>query len=109
MKRLVEYFKAQGVLFETLEPLDIKAFGIKKRWRFFEGVDLKKNYWLIVEIERKSRFLHKDAKELDEIAQRVENNIGHLFRRRFLYLRAPLCSKAKGYLQDVGWRVDATL
>ena len=109
MKELVEYFKAKGVLFKELYPVDLKSYKIKKRWQVFVGVDQKNRYWLIVRIERKSRFLRKDAQEVLSLQERLEQILGHGFKKRHLILKAPLCSRAEEFLKEAGWSVDAVM
>ena len=109
MKELVEYFKKKGLIFRELKALDPGRLGIKKRWKIYEGVDTKNRYVLIVEIERKSRFLRKDAQSLLEVQELLEKSLGHGFKKRYLLLKAPLCSKAKELLQSAGWSVDAAV
>ncbi len=107
MKELVEFFKKRGVLFRSLEPLDPKAFGIKKRLKLYRGVDLNGSFVLVVTIERKSRVLQKEAEGLESLAKEIEAKLSHRFKRRYLLLQAPICSKAKRWLQENGWRVYA--
>ena len=105
MKTLVEFFKDRGVVFQQLERVDLKSFGIRKRIDFFKGVDTKNAYWAIFVIKRKSRILQKDAKELLALVQALP--FEHAFKKRALLLQAPICSKAKAFLQKQGWLVDA--
>lgn len=107
MKEFVELFRKKGLLFKELAPLDLTQFGIKKRVRLFEGVDLKNRYTLLAVIDRKSRFLQKDGRDLIEIAQKVEQGVGHAFAKKVLFIKAPLCSKAKELLQERGFNVIA--
>ncbi|NPA63941.1 MAG: hypothetical protein GXO16_03095 [Epsilonproteobacteria bacterium] len=105
----MEYFRSKGVLFRELRSLDLRSFGIKKRWSVYVGVDEKMRYWLIVQIQRKSRFLQKDARELLSVEEELKERLDHGFKKRALLLRGPLCSKARKVLEEQGWSVDAAV
>ncbi len=76
------------------EPLDPKRYGIRKRLEMARSAQ-----GCIFFIERKSRFVTKDAKELLAIAQQVCQKPG------VVLLAAPLCSKARDLLEKEGWDV----
>ena len=80
MKELVEFFKKRGVLFRTLEPLDPKALGIKKRLELFEGVNLEGAFVLVMKIARKSRLLQRDALQLELLTKEIETKLAHRFK-----------------------------
>ena len=107
MKEFVELLRSKGKLFKELRPLDPKEFGIKKRITLYEGVDLKSRYTLVIWIERKSRFLQKDAKQLIELVESIQNQRSYNYAKKILLIKAPLCSKAKELLQKEGFRVFA--
>jgi len=77
------------------EPVDPKSIGIRKRI-----VLCRRGEEWIVAIERKSRLLQKDAQELVAALGRKRVNI---------YIKAPLCSKAKRVFEEAGWSVHALL
>ncbi len=107
MKELVEFFKKRGIIFRSLRPLDPKALGIKKRLELFEGVDLEGAFVLVMKIARKSRVVQKEAQQLEVLAKEIESKVGHRFKYRYMIIQAPLCSKAKKWLEENGWRVYA--
>ncbi len=107
MKEVVELFRKHELLFKELTPLDLPKFGIKKRVKLFKGIDLQNRYTLLMLTERKSRFLQKDAISFEEIAKKIEDGLDHAFAKKFLFIKAPLCSKAKEWLQKRGYHVIA--
>ncbi len=107
MKHIVEFFKDRDLLFKKLEPVDLKSLGLRKRWEIFEGVDEKNGYVLVIRMRRKSRFLRKDAKEVERVYDLLVRKREHNYKKRFLLLFAPLCSHAKEELEKKGWRVYA--
>ncbi len=107
MKELVEFFKQSGLLFRSLESLEPKAFGIKKRVELFRGLDTQNFFILVVRVAKKSRILQKEVQELEKMAKKIEAKLGHGFKRRFLLIQGPICSKAKKELEEIGWSVHA--
>lgn len=103
MKSIVEFFAAKRMLFKELKKIQKEKFGIKKRIDIYEGVDTRNFYVLVIVLKRKSRVLVKDAKELEEIVQILSKE--HTFKKKFLLIGVPLCSKAKAYLESVGWKI----
>ena len=107
MKELVETLRKSGALFKRLAPLELKPLGVRKRMDAYEGVDEKGMYAAVFHVEKKSRILVKEAGEYRQILETVESARGHKIKRPFLVTSAPLCSKAKAYLEEHGWKVVA--
>ena len=105
MKQLVEYLQQKGIIFKSLKPIAPKEIGSRKKVGLYIGVDLKGYYALVIELEKKSRFLQKDAKEMIDLHQRVQKYIDATIKSRYIIIKAPLCSKAKALLIEDGWRV----
>jgi DNA polymerase-3 subunit alpha len=68
-------------------------------------VDMKNNYYLIVKLNKKSRFLMKDAKELLEFLAKIKKikDINFKYKKRVLLLSGEICSKTKEFLKE--WRI----
>ncbi len=107
MKELVEFFKQRGLLFRSLEPLESKTFEIKKRVKLFRGLDTQNSFVLVVQMAKKSRLLQKEVQELEKMSKKIEAKLDHGFKRRFLLIQGPICSKAKEELEKMGWRIHA--
>ena len=76
----------------------------RKKIKVYLGVDMKDYYYLLVELNTKSRFLIKNAKELiDFITPLSEVNFKN--NKKILFIEAPICSKAKEFLRQNGWRI----
>ena len=58
-------------------------------------------------IDRKSRYLRKDALAFLEIKKAVEGQLGSTHQGWVMVRTAPLCSKAKALLEDAGVNVEA--
>ena len=105
MKSLVEYLQQHGIIFKSLEPLSPKALGTRKRASFYIGIDLKGYYVFVVHLSKKSRVLRKEAQDLDALHAKAEKVVDSTIKHKILVLDAPLCSKAKMWLREKGWRV----
>ena len=69
------------------------------------GVDLKKYYTCIIHIHKKSRILQKEARELMEFHRKLEKYKDIVIKKKYIYIQAPLCSKAKALLKENKWVV----
>jgi len=76
----------------------------RKKIKVYLGVDMKDYYYLLVELNTKSRFLIKNAKELIEFVMPL-SEINFKNNKKILFIESPICSKAKKYLKENGWRI----
>jgi len=90
------------VLNGTLSARPLKEFGLKGRASVF----INRGHCIKL-IDRSSRFLRKDAetflRELEVIAKETDKAlVGHILIRR-----APICSKARAFLEASGVSIEA--
>jgi len=105
MKNIVEFFKNKKLLFSELRSINLKDFGIKKRYKIYEGVDIKNRYVLIIIIDRKSRFLSRDAESILGTVEIIKEKKDHGYKLIYTLISSPICSKAKKILEDRGYKV----
>ncbi|MMZ62226.1 hypothetical protein D1872_244230 [compost metagenome] len=105
MKTFVELLLAKKLIFKKLMPIDKKLLGTRKKIDIYEGVDLHANYVAIFHLVQKSRFLRKNADELETLYEKLKQLRDHNFKKRVLLYDMPLCSKAKVLMQERGWRL----
>jgi len=105
MKELLDLLQSKNLLFKSLKPIDLKRFNSRKKIDLYLGVDLKKYYACIIHIKKKSRILSKEALELMEFHQKLERLNESKIKKKYIYIQAPLCSKAKALFKDEGWKV----
>ena len=105
MKEIVEYLHSKNLIFKSLKEILPKEIGSRKKIALYLGVDLKAYYTLIMRIEKKSRIFQKEATELMALHEKVESYIGSKITKKFMIIKAPLCSKAKALLEENGWKV----
>lgn len=105
MKDIVEYLQQKQIIFKSFKEIAPKELGSRKKLGIFVGVDLKGYYADIMQLEKKSRVLRKEAGELMDLHSRLESYIDSRIKKKYIIIKAPLCSKAKALLKENGWKV----
>lgn len=105
MREIIEYFTDKNILFPKFDLIDNKKLDVKSKIKIYKAIDLKNNYCAILHISRKSRFLQKDANNMEDAFHKLKQNLGHNFAKKMIFIQAPLCSKAKILLQSLKWKV----
>ena len=105
MKTIVELLQKKKLVFKSLKPIDIKELGSRKKIEIYLGVDLKSYYACIIHINKKSRILSKEAIELMQFHKRLEDYNDSKINKKYIYIQAPLCSKAKALFKEEKWMV----
>ena len=105
MKELVEYLNHKNIIFKSLKEITPKELGSRKKVSLYVGIDLKGYYALVMQVEKKSRVLRKEADELMALHEKLEQYIDSKITKKYIIIKAPLCSKAKALLEDKGWKV----
>jgi len=105
VKTISDKLQQEGLLFKSLKPIDIKIFGSRKKIDIYLGVDLKKYYACILHIKKKSRILSKEAIELMAFHQKLETLNESKIKKKYIYIQAPLCSKAKALMEAEKWKI----
>ena len=105
MKKIVDFLQEKNLVFKSLSPIQVKALGSRKKIAIYLGVDLKKYYASIFHIKKKSRILKKEALELMLLHEKLELLQETKIKKKYIYIQAPLCSKAKMLMQENQWTV----
>ena len=105
MKKTVDYLQKKNLTFKSLKEISPKELGSRKKISLYLGVDLKDYYALVMYIEKKSRILRKEATELMLLHEKIESYIESKITKKYMIIKAPLCSKAKALLEENGWKV----
>ena len=105
MKEIVEYLQKKNIIFKSLKEIVPKELGSRKKVSLYLGVDLKGYYALVMSLEKKSRVLRKEAEDLMGLHEKVEQYIDSKVTKKYIIIKAPLCSKAKAMLEEKGWKV----
>lgn len=105
MKEIVEYLQKKHIIFKSLKEITPKELGSRKKIALYLGVDLKGYYALVMHVEKKSRVLRKEANELMCLHDKLETYIDSKVSKKYMIIKAPLCSHAKALLEENRWRV----
>jgi len=105
MKEIVEFLQQKSIIFKSFREVIPREIGSRKKVGLYVGVNLKGYYTLVMQLEKKSRILQKEAKELMTLHEKLEKYIESRINRKYIIIKAPLCSKAKVLLEENGWKV----
>lgn len=105
MKEIVEYLNKKNLLCKSLELVEPKVLGSRKKVELYVGINLKGYYCLCVKLTKKSRVLRKEAQVLIDLHQAMESYKDTKITKKYMWIQAPLCSKAKKMLEENDWKV----
>jgi hypothetical protein len=105
MKEIVEYLQKKNIIFKSLKEILPKELGSRKKVSIYIGIDLKGYYALVMQVEKKSRVLRKEAAEFLALHEKLEAYMDSKVTKKYIIIYAPLCSKAKVMLEEHGWKV----
>jgi hypothetical protein len=105
MKKVVEYLQDKNIIFKSLKEIIPKELGSRKKINIYLGVDLKGYYANIIVVEKKSRVLRKEVGDFLLLHEKLEKYIDSKIKKKYMIIKAPLCSHAKEMLENNGWRI----
>ncbi len=105
MKNIVEFLSKKNHIFKRLHNIDPKLLNSRKKIEIFEGVDIKSNYTAIFKVDQKSRFVTKNAYEIEILLEKLIKLKQHNYKKKILLISSPLCSKARDYLKELKWKI----
>jgi len=105
MKKIVEQMNQKNLICKSLVEVLPKELGSRKKVALYMGVDLKGYYCLVMKLSKKSRVLRKEATELMGIHEKMESYKDTKIMKKYIWIEAPLCSKAKALLEEHNWKV----
>ncbi len=103
MKALVNLLLKNDYIYQSLNEIDKKTLGSRKKIDIYEGVDTKSYYAAIFVLVQKSRFLRKNADDLEALLEKLKIVQDHNYKKKLLIYQMPLCSKAKEQMKQDGW------
>ncbi len=107
MKEIVEFLQQKRIIFKSFKEIPPKEIGSRKKIGLYVGVDLKGYYALVMVLKKKSRVLRKEVQELMALHEKLERYIDSKINKKYIIIKAPLCSHAKAMLEENGWKVFA--
>lgn len=105
MKLIVEYLQKKQIVFKSLKEISPKELGSRKKISIYVGVNLKGYYADVMYLEKKSRVLRKEVTQLIALHEKLETYIDSKIKKKYIIIKAPLCSKAKALLEENSWKV----
>jgi len=105
MKEITQYFAKRNILFKDFKEVLAKELNSRKNIQIFVGSSIDLKFYAIFVINTKSRFLQKNAEDLIALLNTLAIYVGHNFKKKELFISSPLCSKAKKYLEELGWKI----
>jgi hypothetical protein len=105
MKQIIDYFQQKNIIFKSFKAITPKELGSRKKIGLYVGVNLKGYYVVVMELEKKSRVLRKEVGELMLLHEKLEKYIDSSIKKKYIIIKAPLCSHAKKMLEEHGWKV----
>lgn len=106
MKELTSYFLSKDILFKEIKQIEPKELGSRKKILIYDAIGVDKKYYSIFVVDAKSRFIRKSAEGLIELCNKLIEVKKHNYKYKVLLISSPLCSKAKAFLEENGWRVE---
>jgi hypothetical protein len=100
MRQINESLLNKGIILKDIKDITPKT---RKKIKIYLGVDIKSYYYLLIKIEKKSKFSLTDAKELLESVS-ILSNINFRKNKKIIFVNS-ICSKSKIFLQENGWRI----
>ena len=105
MKQIIDYLQQKNIIFKSFREITPKELGSRKKIQLYIGVDLKAYYAVVMKLEKKSRVLRKEVGELILLHEKLEKYIDSSIKKKYIIVKAPLCTKAKVLLEENGWKV----
>jgi len=105
LKKIVDLLCAKGIFLKSLDEIDLAILKTRKKIKVFSGITDKRYFIVIFTINQKSRFIVKNAKEIIELENRLEVVRNHAYKKKYMVLESPLCSRAKAFLTKENWKI----
>ena len=103
---MIDKLQSKNIVLKKLTPIDIKKeFNSRKKIKLYLGIDLDRYYVCIIYIKKKSKILQKEALELMEFHKRLEKFNDSAIKKKYIYIEALICSKAKELFQKEKWKI----
>lgn len=103
MQIVVDTLRKTGKIYKKMQEVTPKELGSKNRVKMYKAIDIDGYFSAIFVISQKSKFFIKDIKKLEELLVKLTIYCNHGFKYKILFLDAPLCSKVKPQLKELGW------
>ncbi len=103
MKGLVNVLLKKNYIYRSLKEIDKKSLNTRRKIEIYEGVDTSSYYAAMFVLMQKSRFLRKNADDIESLFEKLKVVQDHNYKRKILIYQMPICSKAKEQMKANGW------
>lgn len=104
---LSELLLKKGLFLKKFKTIQIKKFSKLKSYKIYYGVDKNGYHTLVYVRDAKSKFILKNAQNLQNLHKLIENSEDKIIKKKILFYNSDICSKAKENLKNDGWRIYA--
>lgn len=105
MKQLTEFLAKEGFIFKDFKLVEPKEIGSRKKIEIYDTNDINGYYVSVFLVNQKSRFLIKNAKEIELLRDKLSEVKNHKFKKNIFIVHSPMCSKAMHYFEEKNWIV----
>ena len=105
MKEVVEALSQNSIICKSLDKIELKTLGSRKKIDLYLGVTINKFYCIIIYINRKSSIVTKDIKDYIKLHQKLEEYNSSKILKKYIIIQSPLSTKAKERLESSGWKI----
>ncbi len=109
MKEVVDFLHKKGYIFKKFDKIDNNILNTRKRLDIYKGVDLASFYVAVFYTKSKSRFIMKNAYDIEDLLDKLAKLSRHNYKKKILLISSQICSKSKKFLEDQGWKIYATV
>ncbi|WP_457746238.1 hypothetical protein [Sulfurimonas sp.] len=106
MQMVVDSLRQKGKIFKKMQEIPPKDLGIRNKIKIYKATDINGYFWAIFAVSQKSRLLMKDVHKFEEIYVKLTLYCEHNFKYKFIFIDAPLCSKAAKAFKESGWKIQ---
>jgi hypothetical protein len=100
-----ENLKNIGLEIDTMICIEPNKLNSRKKLEIYDVTTIKNVVLNIFVIKQASRFIRKNANDLISLLEKLEEFTNKKYNKNILFINAPLCSKARAFLQESNWIV----
>lgn len=105
MKNITHFLSNKNYLFKKFNKIQAKELSSRKKILIYDTCDTNNSLISVFVIDQKSRFLMKNAQEIEILNNSLKLYKDHNFKKTLILISSPLCSKAKKYMKELKWKV----
>jgi len=104
-KEIAEILVSKKLILKKQKNIELAKFTKSRSLQALFGVDLKNFNELVFFSSAKSRFLLKNAQNLENLANLIAEDLRLVIKKRTLFYSSEICSKSVKFLKEAGWKL----